>query len=99
MSQYNYYKAAWLYVTAKRAMLMGIPVSRHYGYYVLIFPPVLNGGKKPGRERIEAWCKTKAGALRCIESNVEAQVNGYFSCPCGSNKQARSCCGIPKKGA
>lgn len=93
---YNYYKAKFSVVTATQARIMGIPTPRSYGYYVLIDPPVMTEGRLTGRERIQSWCKTKAIAEDSKRRNEDAQIKGYYSCPCGSNKQARSCCGIPK---
>lgn len=96
MSTYNYYKAKFSVVTATRARLMGIPTSRHYGYYVLIDPPVMNEGKRAGCERVMSWCKTKRIAMDSKSRYEESQIKGYYGCPCGKSMQARSCCGIPK---
>ena len=92
---YNYYNARWSVVTATRARLMGIQTFRHYGYYVLIDPPVLDGGKRKGMERIESWCKTKAIAEQKAEDCRNSQRKGYYGCTCGKSRQARACCGIP----
>ena len=92
---YNYYNATFTYATARRVQQMGIPVRRKYGYYVLISPPVMNQGRHEGTERVECWCKTKAIAQKQATEKVRCQKRGYYSCPCGSEKQAVACCGIP----
>ncbi len=97
MSDYNYYNATFTYCTAKRAQSMGIKIGRHYGYAVLINPPVMTEGRREGCERLQSWCKSKGGAQQYIEDQYNAIKKGYHGCPCGSNKQARACCGIPKK--
>ncbi len=94
MTQYNYYKAAFTVVTASRARRMGVRTSRSYGYYVLIDPPVTAGGKNPGAERVQCWCKTKDIAEEEAERCRESQRKGYYGCPCGSGAQARLCCGL-----
>lgn len=43
-----------------------------------------------------SWCKTKAIALASVARLEEAKRLGYWGCPCGSDKQARGCCGIPR---
>ncbi len=91
MSAYNYYKATFRCVTARRARLMGIPVSRHYGYYVLVDPPVCDAGRRPGMEAVESWCATKYVAERSAEDRRDAQRKGYYGCPCGWQGQARGC--------
>jgi len=93
----NFYNATFSVVTARRARILGVTTWRSYGYYVLVSPAVTNQGRKPGRESIEAWCSCKSVAMRAKADREESQVKGYWSCPCGSNKQARACCGIPKK--
>ena len=45
---FNYYKATFSVVTARRARRMGIKASRPYGYYVLIDPPVTTEARRPG---------------------------------------------------
>ena len=100
---YNYYKATFSVVTARRAKLLGILVWRccasttvvrrttPYGYYVLIDPPVTTEGRCAGRVR--CWCKTKQIADEQAESYRESQRRGYWGCPCGSGRQRRRCCG------
>ncbi len=55
---FNYYKATFSVVTARQAQRMGIRISRPNGYYVLIDPPVTTEARRPGTERIQAWCKS-----------------------------------------
>lgn len=93
---YNYMTAKFFVQTAHRARLQGIHCSRSYGYVVRISPPVKGSCYYGGEQNIYAWCKTKTIAEREAESCREAQRKGYWSCPCGSNKQARLCCGVPK---
>jgi hypothetical protein len=92
---YDYYRARYCIVTARRAQIMGIRTSRSYGYYVLIDPPMRSAGKLPGSERVRCWCRSKAGAMEAVEYNRRCQRLGFHCCPCGSQKQARNCCGIP----
>lgn len=94
-TEYNYYKARFSVVTARRAQIMGVQMRRSYGYAVLIDPPVTTEGRRPGCERLNAWCKTKAIAERNAEDCRNSQRKGYYGCPCGNHKQARACCGIP----
>ena len=93
---YNYYKATFTFATANTVQKMGIPVTRENGYYVLVHPPVQSEGRRPGLERIECWCRTKKVAEHELASRLRAQKRGYWLCPCGANKQAVACCGIPK---
>lgn len=95
MSNYNYYAATFTTCTARRAQMQGVKTTGAFGYYVLIDPPITNGSKRPGAERIEAWCRTKAIASRHADQCREAQAKGYYGCKCGSNKQSRDCCGLP----
>ena len=90
---FNYYKATFSVVTARRAKRMGIRVSRPYGYYVLIDPPVTTEARRPGTERIQAWCKSKGIAERQAENYRKWQRKGCWGCPCGSGRQRRHCCG------
>jgi len=93
---YDYYKATWSVVTARQARRLGVKVSRDYGYYVLIDPPVYDAGKLPGSERVKCWCKTKTIAEDQVHRLQEYQRLGYFGCPCGNDRrQAVACCGIP----
>ena len=93
------YWRTWYVQTAHRARLEGVPVSRDYGYVVRVRPAPAPGeyGKRPGCESLEAWCNTKAIAERHVQDNERHLSLGYFECPCGSNKQAGSCCGIPSR--
>lgn len=100
---YNYYNATFSVATAARAIKDGVRLPRMqtkpYGYVVLIDPPVEGEGRNPGCERLESWCKTKDLAERTAEERRYSQRKGYYGCLCGSNKQARCCCGIPTKDA
>lgn len=94
---YNYMTAKFFVQTAHRARMEGCYAGgRNYGYVVRIDPPVPGSCYHGGFQRVYAWCKTKTIAEREAESCREAQRKGYWSCPCGSNKQARLCCGVPK---
>ena len=86
---FNYYTAKFSVVTARRAILMGIRVSRKYGYYVII----TTEGQTIKPPRVDCWCETRYVAEEQAERNRKYQRGGYYGCPCGSTKQARECCG------
>ena len=88
----NYYRATFTVVTASRAKLRGLSPSRHYGYYVL------SHACENNEYGIECWCKTKRIAQNALVDRVNWQKKGFYSCPCGSGRQARGCCGIPTYG-
>jgi hypothetical protein len=90
---YNYYKARLYVQTAKRAISEGVPLRAHYGYVVRISPPVHDEGRN--LPSVQAWCRTKGIAEDYIDRTKEYLRKGYFACLCGSNKQARACCGVP----
>ncbi len=89
----DYYKATFRVVTARQAERLGVRISRPYGYYVLIAPPVKTEARLPGAERIQAWCHSKQSAERQAEDYRKSQRMGYWGCPCGSGRQRRHCCG------
>lgn len=92
---YNYYNSTFYIQTAQRAKREGCRVARDYGYYVRVSPPNFECSKYKGAESLESWCKTKQIAEKVAEDKRNSQRKGYYSCPCGSNKQARGCCGTP----
>jgi hypothetical protein len=96
MIDYDYYKAEFSFCTAQKASRLGHKITIPYGYYVLVNPPNFYAGKYNGMESIQSWCRTKNIAQGKIEDLKISQIKGYFGCPCGSNKQARACCGTPK---
>lgn len=58
-------------VTAKRAKMMGLQPTRHYGYYVLVTPkPVWCNGPS-STFGIRAWCKTKGIATGYVEQTIK----------------------------
>ena len=90
---YNYYNARFWVQTARRANIEGCQCSRDYGYVVRIHPPITGEGRRSGK--YVSWCKTKAIAQDEVNRQLDAQRKGYHACPCGSDKQARACCGVP----
>lgn len=90
MKPFNYFNVMLSAMTAHRARSMGIPVSRDYGY------AVVSSQLLPGyNSRLYSWCKTKDIAERSVETWEYSKKRGFHACPCGSDKQARACCGIP----
>jgi hypothetical protein len=95
---FNYYETKLDIVTARRAQILGLTPTRHYGYYVIITPkPPSNGHYQGERDDLAlySWCRTKRVAIAKVEDDNHSKLKGYHGCPCGNQRQARACCGIP----
>ena len=91
-AKWNAYKAKFWIQTVRRAEIEGVHVYRSYGYVVRVSPA------PPSRpDGIYAWCKTKVVAVKALADYQFCQRKGFWACPCGSDKQAVLCCGIPEK--
>jgi hypothetical protein len=87
---YNYYKAKFWIQTVNRAKSEGIDVGRSWGYVIRCRPV-----PPAHTQEIFAWCSTKSVATRTLVGYEDSKRKGYWGCPCGSDNQARECCGIP----
>jgi hypothetical protein len=90
---WNPYTARFFVTTVKRAIMEGQESACHdYGYVVRCQP------KEPSHtSEVYCWCKTKKVAIDTLAGYENSKVKGFWGCPCGSNKQARLCCGVPQK--
>lgn len=90
---WNAYTARFWITTARRAHIEGQrhEGARTWGYVIRCDPPA------PAHyTQVYCWCKTKAIAKEVLAGYERSKREGYWGCPCGSNRQAVRCCGIPK---